>query len=237
MREIILDTETTGLDVSKGHKIVEIGILEVINLVPSGQSLHLYINPERDIDEEAIRIHGITKEFISNKPTFKQVAQELLDFIKGDNLVIHNASFDLGFLNSELKQAGFEQISEDRVIDTLKIARQKFPGAQVSLDSLCRKFQIDNSHRNLHGALIDADLLASVYIELQGGLQPNLSFSEIKEESVKNNSRENKTNNYGFSGKNKYRPPRNHGLTEDELNKHSEFLKLITEPIWETNEK
>lgn len=237
MREIILDTETTGLDVSRGHKIVEIGILEVINLVPSGQSLHLYINPERDIDEDAIRIHGITNEFIANKPTFKQVAQEFLDFIQGDNLVIHNASFDLGFLNSELKQAGFEQISEDRVIDTLKIARQKFPGAQASLDALCRRFQIDNSHRNLHGALVDADLLASVYIELKGGLQPNLSFSEKKEKIAKNNPKEDTINNRGISRNNKYRPPRNYVLTEDELNKHREFLKLIAGPIWEADEK
>ena len=237
MREIILDTETTGLDVSRGHKIVEIGLLELINLVPSGELLHLYINPERDIDEDAIRIHGITKEFIANKPTFKQVAQEFLDFIQSDNLVIHNASFDLGFLNSELKQAGFEQISEDRVIDTLKIARQKFPGAQASLDALCKRFQIDNSHRNLHGALVDADLLASVYIELQGGLQPDLSFSEKKEKIAKSNPKENTINNRGIFGNNKYRPPRNHALTGDELNKHREFLKLITGPIWEADEK
>ena len=227
MREVVLDTETTGLDVHSGHKIIEIGALEIINLVPSGRTLHLYINPERDIDEEAIKIHGITQEFISNKPTFKQIAQEFLDFIKNDQLVIHNASFDLAFLNSELRQSGFQTISEDKVIDTLKIARQKFPGAQASLDALCRRFQIDNSHRELHGALIDADLLASVYVELKGGLQPDLQFNEV--------AIEGKVNTKDFQSsfvKRKHRPIRHHEPTKDELSNHSQFLKLITDPIW-----
>ena len=227
MREVVLDTETTGLDVHNGHKIIEIGALEIINLVPSGRTLHLYINPERDIDEEAIKIHGITQEFISNKPTFKQIAQEFLDFIKNGQLVIHNASFDLAFLNSELRQSGFQTISEDKVIDTLKIARQKFPGAQASLDALCRRFQIDNSHRKLHGALVDADLLASVYVELRGGLQPDFQFNEV--------AIENKVNTKNFQSsfiKRKYRPIRHHEPTKDELNNHSQFLKLITDPIW-----
>ena len=227
MREVVLDTETTGLDVHSGHKIIEIGALEIINLVPSGRTLHLYINPERNIDEEAIKIHGITQEFISNKPTFKQIAQEFLDFIKNGQLVIHNASFDLAFLNSELRQLGFKTISEDKVIDTLKIARQKFPGAQASLDALCRRFQIDNSHRELHGALIDADLLASVYVELKGGLQPDLQFKEVAIEDKVN------TKDFQSSSVNrKHRPVRRHEPTKDELNNHSQFLKLITDPIW-----
>ena len=227
MREVVLDTETTGLDVHSGHKIIEIGALEIINLVPSGRTLHLYINPERDIDKEAIKIHGITQEFISNKPTFKQIAQEFLDFINNDQLVIHNASFDLAFLNSELRQIGFQTISEDKVIDTLKIARQKFPGAQASLDALCRRFQIDNSHRELHGALIDADLLSSVYVELKGGLQPDLQFNEVAIEGKV------KTKDFQPSFVNrKYRPVRHHEPTKDELNKHSQFLKLISNPIW-----
>ena len=227
MREVVLDTETTGLDVHSGHKIVEIGALEIINLVPSGRTLHLYINPNRDIDEEAIKIHGITQEFISNKPTFKQIAQEFLDFIKNDLLVIHNASFDLAFLNSELRQSGFQTISKDKVIDTLKIARQKFPGAQASLDALCRRFQIDNSHRELHGALIDADLLASVYIELKGGLQPDLQFNEVViEDKVNIKEFQSSVDNR------KQRPVRHHEPTKDELNNHSQFLKLITDPIW-----
>ena len=227
MREVVLDTETTGLDVHNGHKIIEIGALEIINLVPSGRTLHLYINPERDIDEEAIKIHGITQEFISNKPTFKQIAQEFLDFIKNDQLVIHNASFDLAFLNSELRQSGFQTISEDKVIDTLKIARQKFPGAQASLDALCRRFQIDNSHRELHGALTDADLLASVYVELKGGLQPDLQFNEV--------AIEDNVNTKDFQSSfviRKHRSVRRHEPTKDELNNHSQFLKLITDPIW-----
>jgi len=227
MREVLLDTETTGLDVHSGHKIIEIGALEVINLVPSGRTLHLYINPERDIDEEAIKIHGITQEFISNKPTFKQIAQEFLDFIKNDQLVIHNASFDLAFLNSELRHSGFQTISEDKVIDTLKIARQKFPGAQASLDALCRRFQIDNSHRELHGALVDADLLASVYVELRGGLQPDLQFNEVAVESNKDEK------NFQSSFVNRKRlKPRHHEPTKKELNNHEQFLKLITDPIW-----
>ena len=227
MREVVLDTETTGLYVHNGHKIIEIGALEIINLVPSGRTLHLYINPERDIDEEAIKIHGITQEFISNKPTFNQIAQEFLDFIQNDQLVIHNASFDLAFLNSELRQSGFQTISEDKVIDTLKIARQKFPGAQASLDALCRRFQIDNSHRELHGALIDADLLASVYVELRGGLQPDLQFNEVAIEDKVN------TKDFQSSSVNrKHRPIRHHEPTKDELNKHSQFLKLISDPIW-----
>jgi DNA polymerase-3 subunit epsilon len=227
MREVVLDTETTGLDVHNGHKIIEIGALEIINLVPSGRTLHLYINPERDIDEEAIKIHGITQEFISNKPTFNQIAQKFLDFIKNDQLVIHNASFDLGFLNFELRQSGFQTIPEDNVTDTLKIARKKFPGAQASLDALCRRFQIDNSHRELHGALIDADLLASVYVELKGGLQPDLQFNEIVIESDED------VENFQSSSINReHRHPRHHEPTREELRNHTQFLKLITDPIW-----
>ena len=230
MREVVLDTETTGLEVSKGHKIIEIGILEIINFVPSGQSLHLYVNPERVIDNDAIKIHGITNEFIAKKPTFKQIAQKFLDFIRDDKLVIHNAPFDLGFLNAELEQAGFNTISEDRVIDTLKIARQKFPGAQASLDALCRRFQINNSHRDLHGALTDADLLASVYVELTGGLQSSLLFSEssvnIKEQDIIDDS---------SLKKKKHRPEKVYELTKKEIKEHTEFLRLIKEPIWTRN--
>lgn len=232
MREIALDTETTGLELSLGHRIIEIGALELINLVPSGKTLHLYINPEREIDQDAIKIHGITNEFVSDKPLFKYVAQELLEFIGDDMLVIHNASFDMGFLNFELNYAGFRSISNENVIDTLKIARQKFPGAQASLDALCRRFQIDNTHRDLHGALIDADLLASVYVELKGGLQPTL-LSDISatnsEQTINNNSKLN--GDFSFITK-KQRPTRPHNVTQQELNRHSEFLKLIKDPIW-----
>ena len=232
MREIVLDTETTGLDVSKGHKIIEIGALEIINLVPTGKTLHLYINPERDIDPDAIKIHGITNEFVSNKPLFKNVANEFLDFIRDDKLVIHNAAFDMGFLNFELRNSGFLPISNENIIDTLQIARQKFPGAQASLDALCRRFQIDNDHRDLHGALIDADLLASVYVELKGGLQPTLLSDDATTESqniINNNS--NINGDFLVVSK-KQRPIRPHHISEGELDKHTKFLKLITDPIW-----
>ena len=232
MREIVLDTETTGLDVSKGHKIIEIGALEIINLVPTGKTLHLYINPERDIDPDAIKIHGITNEFVSNKPLFKNVANEFLDFIRDDKLVIHNAAFDMGFLNFELRNSGFLPISNENIIDTLQIARQKFPGAQASLDALCRRFQIDNHHRDFHGALIDADLLASVYVELKGGLQPTLLSDDATTESqniINNNS--NINSDFLVVSK-KQRPIRPHHISKGELDKHSKFLKLITDPIW-----
>ena len=232
MREIVLDTETTGLDVSKGHKIIEIGALEIINLVPTGKTLHLYINPERDIDPDAIKIHGITNEFVSNKPLFKNVASEFLDFIRDDKLVIHNAAFDMGFLNFELRNSGFLPIPTENVIDTLQIARQKFPGAQASLDALCRRFQIDNHHRDLHGALIDADLLASVYVELKGGLQPTLLSDDAATKSqniINDNS--NIDSDFLFVSK-KQRPARPHNISKDELDRHLTFLKLITDPIW-----
>lgn len=232
MREIVLDTETTGLDVSKGHKIIEIGALEIINLVPSGKTLHLYINPEREIDPDAIKIHGITDAFISDKPIFKDIAQTFLDFIKDDTLVIHNASFDIGFLNSELISSGFPIIKDDKIIDTLKIARQKFPGAAASLDALCRRFQIDNTHRDLHGALIDADLLAAVYVELRGGQQPTL-LSDEDTGNIDAGLDITANPHPSFKEINKpEKPARPHSATQSELEKHAEFLKLITDPIW-----
>lgn len=232
MREIVLDTETTGLEVSQGHKIIEIGALEMINLVPSGKSLHLYINPEREIESDAIKIHGITNEFVCDKPIFKQIAQEFLDFIKDDNIVIHNAVFDLGFLNFELNYAGFSQISQDKVIDTLKIARKTFPGAQASLDALCRRFHIDNTHRDLHGALIDADLLASVYVELKGGLQPMfLSENSLSQTDDSSDKASPQDSGVPFVSK-KQRVERHYEITQKELDRHSKFLKLITDPIW-----
>ena len=232
MREIVLDTETTGLEISQGHKIIEIGALEMINLVPTGKSLHLYINPEREIESDAMKIHGITNEFVSDKPVFKQIAQEFLDFIKDDNIVIHNAVFDLGFLNFELNYAGFSQILHEKVIDTLKIARKKFPGAQASLDALCRRFHIDNTHRDLHGALIDADLLASVYVELKGGLQPMfLSENSLSQTDDSSDKAFPQDSGVPLVSK-KQRVERHYDITQKELDRHSKFLKLITDPIW-----
>ena len=178
MRHIVLDTETTGLSAKDGHRIIEIGAVEMVNLSLTGQSLHLYINPEREIDAGAQEIHGLSSEFLANKPVFADILSEFTDFIGDDLLVIHNAPFDIGFLNAELSRCGHPPLSMDRVVDTLPLARQKYPGAQASLDALCRRFGVDNSHRDLHGALIDADLLAAVYVELQGGRQPGLQLDD-----------------------------------------------------------
>ena len=178
MRHIILDTETTGLSAKEGHRIIEIGAVEMINYSLTGKKLHLYINPEREIDEGAQAIHGISGEFLQDKPVFSDVADSFLEFVGEDMLVIHNAPFDVGFLNAELVRCHRPILQDGRVTDTLALARQKFPGAQASLDALCRRFQIDNSHRDLHGALIDADLLAGVFVELQGGKQPGLALQD-----------------------------------------------------------
>lgn len=174
MRQIVLDTETTGLSPDDGHRLVELGCLEIFNHVPTGNAFHRYLNPERDVPEGAFRVHGLSAEFLSDKPTFAAIAGEFLDFIGGDELVIHNASFDMAFLNHELKRAGLVSIAFGRAVDTLAMARKKFPGAQNSLDALCKRFNIDNSGRVKHGALLDAELLAEVYLELMGGRQPGL---------------------------------------------------------------
>lgn len=177
MREIVLDTETTGLDPSTGDRIVEIGAIELIGHVPSGRTFHVYINPERSMPQEAFEVHGLGDEFLADKPRFSEIAQAFVDFVGGDPLVIHNASFDMKFLNAELNWAGLSQLAHEQAIDTLTIARQKFPGSPVSLDALCRRFGIDNSARTLHGALLDSEILADVYLELIGGRQPGLDLS------------------------------------------------------------
>jgi DNA polymerase-3 subunit epsilon len=175
MREIALDTETTGLNPKAGHRVVEIGCVEMINHVATGEVFHAYINPERDMPEEAFSVHGLSEEFLRAHPKFADVAEKFLTFIGSDALVIHNAQFDMGFLNAELERIGRPALEMDRAIDTVKMARQKFPGAQASLDALCRRFGIDNSNRELHGALLDARLLADVYLELKGGRQTGLA--------------------------------------------------------------
>lgn len=174
MREIVLDTETTGLDPSTGDRIVEIGCVEVVNYLATGNSFHVYLNPDRMVPKEAQRVHGLSDEFLADKPRFREIARRFLDFIGSDTLVIHNASFDVKFLNAELAMVKAPAIQFSRVIDTLDLARKKFPGAQASLDALCRRFAIDTSARELHGALLDAQLLAEVYLELKGGRQPQL---------------------------------------------------------------
>ena len=177
MREIVLDTETTGLDPETGDRIVEIGAVELFNHLPTGNTYHQYINPRRSMPREAYQVHGLSEEFLSDKPVFEAIASEFLAFIGDAKLVIHNASFDMKFLNAELDRAGLEPLPMSRAIDTLEIARRKFPGAPASLDALCRRFSIDNSARELHGALLDSEILARVYLELIGGRQPDLGLS------------------------------------------------------------
>ncbi|MEM6740963.1 MAG: DNA polymerase III subunit epsilon [Pseudomonadota bacterium] len=177
MREIVLDTETTGLDPNAGHRIVEIGGVELLNHVPTGRTYHQYINPKRDMPVEAFNVHGISAEFLADKPPFEAIGQGFLSFVGDAKLVIHNAPFDMGFLNAELKWAGLPTLPEHQALDTLAMARRRFPGSPGSLDALCRRFEIDNSRRTYHGALLDSEILAEVYLELIGGRQPGLVLS------------------------------------------------------------
>lgn len=177
MREIVLDTETTGLDPLQGHRLVEIGCVELFNGIPSGQSFQRYVNPEREMPEAAFAVHGLSIEFLQSKPLFAEVADDLLAFLGEAKLVIHNAAFDLGFLNAELERAGKSLISRDRIVDTLLLARRKHPGASNRLDDLCARYGIDSSRRAKHGALLDAEILAEVYVELTGARQAQLGLS------------------------------------------------------------
>ena len=177
MREIVLDTETTGFEPNEGDRIVEIGAVELLNHLPTGRTYHQYINPQRSMPEGAFSVHGLSVEFLSDKPVFKDIAQELIDFIGNSKIVIHNAAFDMKFLNAELGWASRQLLPKDQAIDTLAMARRKFPGSPASLDALCRRFSVDNTSRTLHGALLDSEILAKVYLELVGGRQPDLVLS------------------------------------------------------------
>ena len=233
MRHIVLDTETTGLSAKDGHRIIEIGAVEMVNLSLTGQSLHLYINPEREIDAGAQEIHGLSSEFLANKPVFADILSEFTDFIGDDLLVIHNAPFDIGFLNAELSRCGHPPLSMDRVVDTLPLARQKYPGAQASLDALCRRFGVDNSHRDLHGALIDADLLAAVYVELQGGRQPGLQLDDHLTSQAQEAVSSEDTDLSGFVLTSKpVRPARSFSLPEQEAAEHQTLIDRMDNPIW-----
>ena len=178
MREIVLDTETTGFDPDNGDRIIEIGCLEVENYIPTGRTYWQYINPERDVPAEAQAVHGITTEFLQDKPTFGEIVGDFLAFVSDSRLVIHNAEFDIKFLNAELKRFGFPSFALREAVDTLAIARQKYPGSPANLDALCRRFNIDNSNRDFHGALLDSELLAEVYLELMGGRQHGLELAK-----------------------------------------------------------
>tara|TARA_B100001093_G_scaffold255143_1_gene244088 strand:+ start:16 stop:681 length:666 start_codon:yes stop_codon:yes gene_type:complete len=212
MKEVVLDTETTGLSVKEGHRIVEIGCLELDNLIPTKKKFHCYLNPERKVSEKALKVHGYTDEFLSKQKKFKEVFKEFLNFIDGKRLIIHNAEFDLAHLNHELKIIGNEKINND-IIDTLSLARDKFPGSSISLDALCKRYQIDNSRRVQHTALIDCDLLAKVYINLIDQKEPTLDFQK---QDDKTQVLENKKILYF---KKIIKP------TSEELKKHKDFLK------------
>ena len=189
MKEIVVDTETTGISVKEGHRIVEIGCIELENLVPTKNKFHCYLNPERKVSEQALRVHGYTDDFLSKQKKFREIGSEFLEFIKNKKLIIHNAEFDLSHLNNELKLLGKSEIKNE-IVDTLNLARDKFPGSQVSLDALCKRFRIDNSKRINHTALIDCDLLAKVYINLIDQKEPTLNFlsqeQELKEKEFEN---------------------------------------------------
>ena len=180
MREVVLDTETTGISTKEGHRIVEIGCIELENLIPTKKTFHCYLNPERKVSEKAFEIHGYTDEFLSKQKKFNEIGDLFLEFIKGKRLIIHNAEFDLAHLNNELKLSGKKKI-ENEIIDTLTLAREKYPGSQVSLDALCKRFRIDNSRRKLHTALIDCDLLSKVYINLLDQKEPTFNLTNEKE--------------------------------------------------------
>lgn len=222
-REIVLDTETTGLYAKSGDKIVEIGCVEIINKVRTGRVYHVYINPQKTISEESIRIHGITNDHVKDKPIFSKIAKEFLDFIKNSPLIIHNAGFDISFLNYELASLGYDEISFNRVVDTLTLARRVFPGAPASLDALCKRFNISlNARKQYHGALIDADLLVDVYVELTGGSQSNLDFATPEKlgASIETQIVRHK------------RDPRIYEISEEEKVNHKLFLERISNPIW-----
>ena len=212
MKEVVLDTETTGISIKDGHRIVEIGCIELENLIPTNNKFHCYLNPERKVSEKALEVHGYTDEFLATQKKFSDIGEQFLEFIKDKKLIIHNADFDLGHLNNELSIFGKKKI-ENEIVDTLVLARDKFPGSPVSLDALCKRYRVDNSKRTQHTALIDCDLLAKVYINLIDQKEPTLNFQNQDQEI-------NEQSNSNVSYYKKVIAP-----TTDELNKHKEYLK------------
>jgi DNA polymerase-3 subunit epsilon len=226
LREIVLDTETTGFEPGEGDRIVEIGAVELLNHMPTGRTFHKYLNPQRTMPEAAFQVHGLSDDFLRDKPVFAEVAAEFVAFIGDASLVIHNAAFDMKFINAELGWVGMPAIPWERAVDTLAIARRRFPGAQASLDALCRRFGIDNSARTLHGALLDSEILAEVYLELIGGRQPDFVLSVVAEVTA------------GVAGETQWRPrarpaalpPR---ITEEEAAAHAAFVQTLGESaLW-----
>ncbi|MBS3929515.1 MAG: DNA polymerase III subunit epsilon [Sphingomonadales bacterium] len=226
MREIIFDTETTGLDPKTGDRLVEIGCIEMVNRVPTGETFHCYFNPDRDMPAAAEAVHGLSISFLSDKPRFHEKAAELLEFLGEETkLVAHNAGFDFGFVNSELEMCGLPPLSRERMVDTVALARARHPGAKNSLDALCTRYGIDRSHRTRHGALLDAELLAQVYVELTGGRQIGLSLAaetneiEMTVQALPVRDRP-------------FRAPRPHSASEAELAAHAQFLETVKSPLW-----
>lgn len=228
MREIVLDTETTGFEPEEGHKIIEIGAVELDNHVATGRTYQVYINPERDVPADSVAVHGITEAFLKDKPVFSQVYADFLEFIGDGKLVIHNAAFDMKFLNYELKQVGHSGLKNNQVIDTLDIARRKFPGSPANLDALCRRFNIDLSAREVHGALLDSQLLAEVYLELLGGRQHGMMLAAENSGALG----ENGAFSQDASRERPFREPRIFKPGEDELAAHAKMLEKITDPLW-----
>ena len=227
MREIVFDTETTGLDPKTGDRMVEIGCVEMINKVATGATYHCYFNPERDMPPEAERVHGLSATFLSDKPLFRDKAAELLAFLGDAPLVAHNAGFDFGFVDAELVLCGFDPLERTRMVDTVALAKKKHPGAKLSLDALCTRYGVDRSHRVKHGALLDAELLAQVYVELTGGRQIGLELAaevavevDLPEQSVRPAPRGPR------------REPRPHSASDAELAAHRAFLESIESPLW-----
>ncbi len=220
MREIVLDTETTGLDPRQGHRLVELGCLELVNHIPTGRHFHHYLNPERDIEDEALAVHGLSLEKLRDKPRFAEIAGDFLDFIQDDRLVIHNAEFDVGFLNAELALLGLPALPIERATCTVKLTRRRFPGSPANLDALCRRFGIDNSGRALHGALLDAQLLAECYVELLGGRQHGLALAVERASAAT-----------GLTGP-VTRTPRVHEPSAAEIAAHAALLQELKSPLW-----
>ena len=221
MREIVLDTETTGFDPQQGHRVVEIGCIELFNHIPTGKTFHKYCNPERDMPAEAFAVHGLGDDFLRGQPLFADIVEGLVEFLGDDAPIIaHNAEFDMRFVNYELAKCGLAKLPMARAIDTVMMARGKFPGAPASLDALCKRFNIDNASRTLHGALLDAQLLAEVYLELIGGRQPDLILVDTAQDAQI------------AAIEIVHRAARAHAPSEAELAAHADFLKKVTNPIW-----
>jgi DNA polymerase-3 subunit epsilon len=222
MREIVLDTETTGFDPLSGHRLVEIGCIELFNHLPTGEQFHRYVNPDRDMPEEAFKVHGLSAAFLSDKPSFAAIVDDFLAFIADSTLIIHNAEFDMRFINAELARISRPPLPMSRAIDTVAMARKRFPGAQANLDALCRRFEIDNTHRTRHGALLDSELLAEVYLQLIGGRQPGLELGTRGGSGLARTAPLQRV----------ARPARPHAALDAETEAHDAFVGRLKNPVW-----